>query len=146
MFFPRRKSAYNIAVSEHHLHQKKNLSLIYISFPRELPTIIIFFLNSQISISLNFLTKNRLSIVYEKCNYLSILRIVFTSLDNLSKKLHLKFQVNLTKIERFTMYANSENIVSRKTHLKFQNTFTIWNIQNIDLLIFLTLLCYPSTI
>ena len=39
------------------------------------------------------------------------------------------------------MYANLKNIVLRKTGLKFQNTFTIWNIQNTDLLIFLRLLC-----
>ena len=50
---------------------------------------------------------------------------MFTSLDNLSKKIQLQFQGNPTKIERVTMYANLKNIVLRKPCLKFQNAFTI---------------------
>ena len=122
----------------------------YISFSRRVPIIIIVFLNSQIRISLDcfsscFDWKSTLNCLC-KCNYLSISKIVCFALDNLSKKLQLKFQVNPTKIERVTMYANLKNIVLRKTRLKFQNAFTVWNIQNIDLIIFLPLLWYPSII
>ena len=64
-----------------------------------------------------FLFKNRPQIVYKKCNHLSISKIVCTSLNNLSKKLQMQFQVNLTKIERVAMFVNLKNIVSRKTRL-----------------------------
>ena len=42
--FSEEEIGYNIAVSEHHLEQKKILSLIYISFSREVSTIINVFL------------------------------------------------------------------------------------------------------
>jgi len=42
-----------------------------------------------------------------------------TALDNLSKKLQVKFQVNRIKIGGVILPTVLENIVSRKTRIKF---------------------------
>ena len=84
--------------------------------------------------------------------FLSILKTLGTSIDNLSEKLQLKFQVNPMKIwlnfwqRKFEKRSFEKNVISRKMRLKFHDAFTIWNILTIGLQIFLPLLCYLSTV
>jgi len=47
-----------------------------------------------------------------------------TVLDNLSKKLQVKFQINRIKIGGVILPTVLKNVISRKTRIKFGNVFT----------------------